>query len=432
VIRREFVERVRTKSFLIGTFLVPLMMGLFAYLPQVLARRETGARAIVVLDGSSGSAGERVIAALDAARIGEGETSRPRFVARRLDAGGRMDRLRDSIVSLIGLRKGALDSPDGLLILTEEAVGTGRLIYLGSNVTSFRDMSALERTLEPVLREERLRRQGVDQSVVEAAAVRLDLQATKVTEGRVTGQSAEDSFWLAYIINLMMYMTLLLYGIQVMTAVIEEKSNRIVEVLVSSLTPFQLLLGKVIGVGAVGLVQLGIWGGAGFYVTTVLGGRSRPGELVANGAAQSFSLPQVSMDLVIVILLFFILGFFLYAALYAAIGAMCNSQQEAQQANTPVTMVIALGMISMFALINEPSGTLARVLSFVPLFAPIVVPVRFAIAPLPAVEVALSVLSMVVGILVVIWLAARIYRVGILSYGKKPSLGELWRWIRTA
>jgi ABC-2 type transport system permease protein len=224
-------------------------------------------------------------------------------------------------------------------------------------------------------------------------------------------------------------MTLLLYGIQVMTAVIEEKSNRIVEVLVSSLTPFQLLLGKVIGVGAVGLVQLGIWGGAGFYVTTVLGGRS--GEPAAGGAAQ-FSLPQISMDLVVVVLLFFILGFFLYAALYAAIGAMCNSQQEAQQANTPVTMIIALGMISMFALINEPSGTLARVLSFVPLFAPIVVPVRFAIAPLPAVEVALSVLCMVAGILFVIWVAARIYRVGILSYGKKPSLGELWRWIRTA
>lgn len=432
VIRREFIERVRTKSFLIGTFLVPVMMGLFAYLPQMLARRETGARAIVVLDGSSGSAGERVIAALGAARIGEGESARPRFVVRRLEAAGRIDRLRDSIVSLIGLRKGPLGAPDGLLILTEEAVGTGKLTYLGSNVTSFRDMNALERTLEPVLREERLHRQGVDQSVVEAASVRLDLKATKVSEGRVTGQSAEDSFWLAYIINLMMYMTLLLYGIQVMTAVIEEKSNRIVEVLVSSLTPFQLLLGKVIGVGAVGLVQLGIWGGAGFYVTTVLGRRSGPGEIAADGGAQSFSLPQISMDLVVVVLLFFILGFFLYAALYAAIGAMCNSQQEAQQANTPVTMIIALGMISMFALINEPSGTLARVLSFVPLFAPIVVPVRFAIAPLPAIEVALSVLSMLAGILVVIWLAARIYRVGILSYGKKPSLGELWRWIRTA
>ena len=432
VIRREFIERVRTKSFLIGTFLVPVMMGTFAYLPQMLAKRETGARTIIVLNGSNGSAGDRVASALSGARIGAGVQARPRFVVRRIEAAGRTEAVRDSIVSLIGLREGPLDAPDGLLVLTEEAVSSGKLAYLGSNVTSFRDMNALERTLEPVLREERLHRQGVDQSVVEAASVRLDLKATKVTQGKVTGQSAEDSFWLAYIINLMMYMTLLLYGIQVMTAVIEEKSNRIVEVLISSLTPFQLLLGKVIGVGAVGLVQLSIWGGAGFYVTTVLGRQSGPAEIAAEGTAPSFSLPQISMELVTVVLVFFVLGFFLYSALYAAIGAMCNSQQEAQQANTPVTMVIALGMISMFALINEPSGTLARVLSFIPFFAPIVVPVRFAIAPLPALEVALSVLSMIVGILLVIWLAARIYRVGILSYGKKPSLGELWRWIRTA
>jgi ABC-2 type transport system permease protein len=432
VIRREFIERVRTKSFLIGTLLVPLMMGTFAYLPQMLARRETGARAIFVLDGSNGAGGERVTAALAAARIGTGAESRPRFVVRRIDAAGRMDALRDSIVALIGLRQGPLDAPDGVLVLTEEAIRSGKLAYLGSNVTSFRDMNALERTLEPVLREERLYRQGVDRSVVEAASIRLDLKATKVTQGHLTGQSAEDSFWLAYIINLLMYMTLLLYGIQVMTAVIEEKSNRIVEVLVSSLTPFQLLLGKVIGVGAVGLVQLGIWGGAGFYVTSVLGSRSGTADLAADGAVQSFSMPQVSMELVAVVLVFFVLGFFLYSALYAAIGAMCNSQQEAQQANTPVTMIIALGMISMFALINEPSGALARVLSFIPLFAPIVVPVRFAIAPLPALEVVLSVISMMAGILLVIWLAARIYRVGILSYGKKPGLSELWRWIRTA
>jgi ABC-2 type transport system permease protein len=432
VIRREFIERVRTKSFLIGTLLVPLMMGTFAYLPQMLARRETGARAIFVLDGSNGAGGERVTAALAAARIGTGAESRPRFVVRRIDAAGRMDALRDSIVALIGLRQGPLDAPDGVLVLTEEAIRSGKLAYLGSNVTSFRDMNALERTLEPVLREERLYRQGVDRSVVEAASIRLDLKATKVTQGHLTGQSAEDSFWLAYIINLLMYMTLLLYGIQVMTAVIEEKSNRIVEVLVSSLTPFQLLLGKVIGVGAVGLVQLGIWGGAGFYVTSVLGSRSGTADLAADGAVQSFSMPQVSMELVAVVLVFFVLGFFLYSALYAAIGAMCNSQQEAQQANTPVTMIIALGMISMFALINEPSGALARVLSFIPLFAPIVVPVRFAIAPLPALEVVLSVISMMAGILLVIWLAARIYRVGSLSYGKKPGLSELWRWIRTA
>jgi ABC-2 type transport system permease protein len=233
-------------------------------------------------------------------------------------------------------------------------------------------------------------------------------------------------------VNLVMYVTLLLYGMQVMTAVVEEKANRIVEVLISSLTPFQLLLGKVIGVGAVGLVQLGIWGATGFYLTSMLGSRTAGMEgMATDGGAQAFTMPQVSVELVLVILLFFLLGFFLYSALYAAIGSMCTTTQEAQQANTPVTMMIAVGMISMFGLINEPSGTLARVLTFIPFFTPIVMPVRYAIAPMGMWEVLLAAFDVVLGLLAVTWLAGRIYRVGILSYGKKPSFKELWGWVRT-
>jgi len=434
VIRREFIERVRTRAFLFGTFVVPLIAGTFGYLPQVLMKRETGPRVIVVLDQTQDALGNRVVTALGVPQIGTGAAARARFQAVRLPAEGRASALRDSVVALIGLREGPPGAPDGILILDEDAIASGKVVYLGSNVTSFREMNLLERTLEPVLREERLLRRNADQALIEAAGVRLDLESTKVTEGRVTGQSGEASFFLAYIVNFVMYITLLLYGIQVMSAVIEEKSSRIVEVLVSSLSPFQLLLGKVIGVGAVGLVQLGIWAGTGFYVTRALASSSAnvaSVELAADGTRQSLTASPVSADLVLVVLIFFFLGFFLYSALYAAVGAMCNSQQEAQQANTPITMMIGLGMISMFALINEPSGTMARVLSFIPLFTPIVVPVRYAIAPLSATEVALAAVTLVLGILAVTWIAARIYRVGILSYGKRPSIRELLRWVRS-
>jgi ABC-2 type transport system permease protein len=142
-------------------------------------------------------------------------------------------------------------------------------------------------------------------------------------------------------------------------------------------------------------------------------------------------MPSVSPDLVVVILLFFLLGFFLYASLYAAVGSMCSTQQEAQQTATPVTMIVVIGMIFMFSLINEPSGGLARILTFIPFFTPLVIPVRYAISPLPLAEVLLGVAVMVLGIIAVVWVGARIYRVGILSYGKKPSLRELWRWVRT-
>jgi ABC-2 type transport system permease protein len=203
-----------------------------------------------------------------------------------------------------------------------------------------------------------------------------------------------------------------------------------VEVQISSLSPFELLLGKVLGVGAVGLLQLGIWSGTGFYLASMFGSRSGGGteDVVQAG----FQMPNVTADLIGVVLLFFLLGFFLYAALYAAVGSMCSTQQEAQQTATPVTMIIVLGMIFMFSLVNEPSGNLARIMTFIPFFTPLVVPVRYAISPLHPGEVLLGVVVMVLGIVAVVWVGARIYRVGILSYGKKPSIRELWRWIRTA
>lgn len=432
VIRREFIERVRTKSFLIGTFLVPLMMGLFGYLPALLAKRETGSKRIVVLDAAQGAIGDSVVGLLGRDSIGAGETRRPRFLVTHVRAGERLPELRDSVVARIGLQDGPWDAPDGVLSLTDEAVESGRIGYLGSNVGSFRDMGAMERTIEPALRKERLLRKNADAALIEAANVRLDLISNKVTNGKVTGESGEQTFFLAYFVNFLMYLVLLLYGIQVMSSVIEEKTNRIVEILISSLTPFQMLLGKVIGVGAVGLVQVGIWGATAFFVTSVLGGNMTPQTTGLDGTSSGVSLPSISAGLVTVVVVFFLLGYFFYSSLYAAVGAMCNTQQEAQQANTPVTMTIAVGMVSVFAVINDPSSDLARLLSFIPLFAPMAVPVRYALSPLPVVEVLGSVVAMIIGILVVVAIAGRIYRVGILSYGKRPNFKELWRWVRTA
>lgn len=431
VIRREFIERVRTKSFMIGTFLVPLMAGVVGYLPTLLTKRETATRRIVLLDDAGGTIARRVDSVLASQRIGE--DSIPRYEVQVLAANGRIELLRDSLVSQIGLRENDGTAPEGVLLLTDQSVETGQVSYLGSDVTSFRSMSNLERTLEPLLRDERLTRRNADSALKAAATVKLDLETQKVTEGRITGESGETSFLLAYIVDMFMYVSLLLYGVQVMGSVVEEKSSRIVEVLVSSLTPFQLLLGKVIGVGATGLLQLGIWSATGLYITRMLGGRSAQAMAAGGEATQAgLSVPNVTPDLIAIVLIFFLLGYFLYSGLYAAIGSMCSTQQEAQQTATPVTMIVVIGMIFMFSLINEPSGSLARILTFIPFFTPLVIPVRYAIAPLSMSEVLLGMGVMIVGILAVVWVGARIYRIGILSYGKKPSFGELWRWVRTA
>jgi ABC-2 type transport system permease protein len=225
-------------------------------------------------------------------------------------------------------------------------------------------------------------------------------------------------------------MALLLYGIQVMSSTVEEKTSRINEILISSLKPFELLLGKVLGVGSVGLLQLGIWAGTAYALAA-----NRVAIAKALGASPeaitAMPIPDIPANTLAVFLLFFLLGFFFYAAAYAAVGSSCNTVQETQQASMPVTILVAVGMMLMFRLLDEPNGQMGRVLSLVPPFAPFVTPVRNSLSPLPMGELLMSVAAMVAGVLIMAWVAGRIYRVGILMYGKRASLGEMLRWVGT-
>jgi ABC-2 type transport system permease protein len=429
VARREFLERVRTRAFLIGTVGGPLLLGFFMVLPALLAGRETRAKHIVVVDGASGDFGTMVAAALrDEVRDTAAPEPRPLYRVDYVAAGEGAP--LDSLVALTGVdAKKNERAIDGVLVVTDSALDAGELNYLGSNVSSPGDMSRLERVLRPVVLRERLARANVEPAVALAAVRPVTLETQRVSDGRLTGESGEASFLLAYLMAFVLYIALLLYGIQIMMSVVEEKSSRIMEILVSSLSPFQLLLGKIVGVGAVGLLQLTIWAGTAMLLTTyrlqlagVLG--------VSPTEMSDIPIPTISPSLLIVFLLFFVLGFMLYAAAYAAVGAMCNSQQETQQVQMPVTLFIGLGLVSMFALLGDPNGQLARVLAFVPPIAPFVTPVRYSLSPLPLGTVAASAAATILGILAVTWVAARIYRVGILSYGKRPGLGEMLRWVR--
>jgi ABC-2 type transport system permease protein len=426
VIRREFVTRVRTRAFVLSTVMLPLLMVTVVFLPALLADRETGPKRVAIVDGMSDTFGVDVEHALRESRRPNG---RGYYVVHRVPAPGRVDAVRDSLVELTG-RSGHAASLDGVLVLSDSAVEEGRLSYLGANVGSPSDMSRLRSELEQLVRVERLRRAGIDPSIVRARSGPVSLDARKVTEGQLTGESGEASFFLAYFMSAILYFSLLIYGLQVMNSIVEEKANRIVEVLISSLTPFQMMLGKVLGVGATGLLQVSIWAGTATLLTNYRGAIGRALGMPSIGA-MSLPIPTMSPSLLAVFLIFFVLGFTFYAALYAAVGAICNSAHDTQQAQMPVTMVVVAGFISTFALLSEPNGSLARVLSLVPFLSPFVVPVRYSIGPIPAVELLAAMATTVAGTLAVVWIAARIYRVGILMYGKKPGLGELLRWVRS-
>ena len=427
VIRREFVERVRTRTFLLSTLLFPALMIGITLLPVLLDRRVQAPKRIVVLDGASGEAGTRVTDGLAAAKR-TGGTGAARYVVTRIVAGADLEAERDSLVRQVGVTSEA-DALDGVLVISDDAVTTGKIPYYGANVGSPQDMRRLETEVQTALRLERLRRAGIDPFVAMPALRPIDLQAQKVSGGAVTGESGDASFILAYVMSFLLYMALLLYGNQVMTSVVEEKTSRISEVLMGSMRPFQLLLGKVLGVGSVGLVQLGVWAGTAMALTRF---RAQLAGLfgVAPDSLRTMPIPEVSPGLLAVFLLFFVLGFLFYASLYAAVGSTCSTVQETQQASVPVTMTIAVGLILMFSLFGEPNGSLARTLSMLPPFAPFMTPVRHALVRLSPVEIGLSALAVAAGVVAVAWLAGQIYRTGILMHGRRASLREVWRWLR--
>ncbi|NOT06620.1 MAG: ABC transporter permease [Gemmatimonadales bacterium] len=431
VIRREFVERVRTRAFILSTLLFPLFMGAMVVLPGYLMSRSTGTRTIAFVDATSDDLGLRMVTALQAARIGKGEAARPRYAVTHLRAPNRSMAVRDSLLPMTGKSRRVEGGLDGILVVTDSTVTGGKAAYYGVNVASFDDMRDLEQTIRPMVIAQRLQGLGVDFAEVMKSVQGIDLRTMKVADGKLTNESGAATFILAYAMGFLLYFSLLIFGNQVMNSIVEEKNNRIVEVLASSLTPFQMMLGKVVGVGSVALLQIGIWAGTATFLTT---NQAKIMSMLGAGGSGGLpmALPSMKLELLIVFLLFFSLGFLLFAAAYAAVGAMANTVQDAGQMQMPVMMFVLAGFFSVFALIRDPNGTAAQVLSYVPMMTPFVIPMRYSISPLPMTELLGSIAVTIVGMLAIVWLAARIYRVGILSYGKKATLRDMVRWIRTA
>ena len=411
VIRREFVERIRSKWFWISALLGPVFFGAMIVVP-VLFAGAGGTRRIAVVDGTTGAFGARVVAGLRGGKI---------FRATRVPAGVGVV---DSLTQLVGAKQ-----LDGFLIVTDAVVETGTAEYRASNVSSLRDVAELQDVLARVAVAARLERQGVDPAVVGRAQLRISLDTKKISGSRTTGESAAQSFALAYVMGVVLFLVITIYGVNVMGSVVEEKTTRIVEVLVSSLRPFQLMIGKVLGVGAVSIFQFVLWGlGAKLLLS------QRQALLAGMGGAeearQVFQMPHLSAATLGVFLGYFLGGFFLYSAMYAAVGAMSSNEQEARQAQQPVMFLLMIAYVSMFGLTNNPESTYAVTLSLIPFTAPIAMPVRWAASTVPAAELVGSLGLLVAGIVAVTWVAARIYRVGILMTGKRPNLKELVRWIR--
>lgn len=419
VIRREYLERVRTKAFWIATFLVPVFfLGYMAVQFQAI-KKTSGERKIAVVDvtGRLAPALAAELAAREAARTQAKPGSRGiHWIVESRPIAGDLEQTKEV------LRKEVLDKKIyGYLVLDPTLLDKDRAEYYSISVSEFVALTQLEQAINKVLLRRKIEDRGLPASLGKELERRVDLRTLKVTTKGTTEEKGAGIL-AAIIFMVIMYMTFFMYGFQNLRGVIEEKTNRIVELVIASVRPTELMLGKIIGIGLVGLTQYLIW-------SLVAMNLSLPGiaSIMAMGESGA---PAIPLSMIGYFLLFFLLGYFLYASIYTAIGAPFNTDQEAQQLSMIPSMLIIGGMAVYPSVMNSPNGPVAVFASLFPFTAPLIMYLRTAIAEPPGWQIVLCIVILILSTIGMAWLAGRIYRVGILMYGKKPTLPEIMRWVR--
>jgi ABC-2 type transport system permease protein len=420
VAQREFLERVRSRWFVVSTVLVPAFVGLVIFIPVYFTSRAAVSpdmARISIIDASGSGIGGRIAARLDS---GVAADMAPRYedVVPTAVAAAESSATRDVIA---GRRKGYLVL--GPLLWPKPDVR-----YSGSNATSTIEMSKLQRVVHDELIATRLRSAGMDPRQVEALTA-LDLQmSTERLTARGRGGSGEIGSVVAFIVAFVLYITIFFYGQIVMRGVMEEKQTRVAETVVSSVRPDTLLFGKILGIGGVAAAQLGISG-----LATVFLIQNRAALMARlHVEASNYALPHVTPGMGALLVVYFILGYIVYSSLFAAIGSMVSSEQDAQQVQMPVTLLLVVTALFIQPVSFSPESRLAEALSYIPFSSPIIMPLRLSLIPIPVWKLVASLLSLVAGCWLAVWIAARIYRTGLLMYGKRPSPRELVRWVRAS
>ena len=432
VIKREYVERVRTKWFIITTLFGPIFFLGISVVPGLLtvrSMRDAQVTDFRILDATGTGLGARM-----ARTLKDRELNNP--LRKVIGGASPVSVVEPKILTLAQAQVAEAETTAtravmngetrGYLVLDSATVATAKARYAGKNASSLGEMTQIESALRAALLMQRLETAGITGARADSLArVRADVATERITsQGR--GGSGLVSAIFGFLIAFLLYMMIILYGQNILRGVLEEKTTRVAEVVISSISPETLLAGKVIGVGAVGLTQQLVWLGFGI-------GISAYGMGMANAmGVGTFALPQVTAFQMVCLVLYFLLGYTFYAALFAAVGAMCNSQEEATQAAQPVMMLLVASIILVQPIMTQPTGTMATVMSLLPFSSPIIMPLVMSGTQVPLWQVSASLGMLFLACLGSIWVSARIYRVGLLMTGKRPSLKELVRWVRYA
>jgi ABC-2 type transport system permease protein len=428
VVRREFMERVKTKAFVISTILVPVLLGAMMFAPLLLSRiMPDKPTTIAVLDGSGllFDALDRELASdpeddfiPDPSRSGE---KTRRYVVERITRDGRdAEELLDEQAARVEDK-----TLTAYLVIPEEIMESGEeeATYYARNLSNLDGIRRVRRALSEAVVTQRLENRGVDPAEAKDLTSSVGIDTVKISAGgERSRRGAEQEFLVTLIYVMFIYTNILLYGSALVRSLIEEKTNRVAEVLLSSMTPFQLMAGKIIGIGSVGLAQFLIWAGTAIGFYAFRGVSPQTEELFA----------AIEPWVIGYFVLYFILGYYVYSTLFCIVGAMSTNEQEAQNAQFPVVMLCIISIIMALSLGQRPDTALAIWLSHFPFFSPILMFTRVQVLTPPLWEILLNVAVLLATIAGTTWVAGRVFRVGILMTGKRATIPELLRWVRAS
>ena len=398
IARREYLERIRTRAFLVATILIPALMGGLVFGGGYFAQRTKSSAHIAILTSDKDFGSD---------------------LKHELETGSNMTvDVEDNTTTARAqldhqLKIGASHLAGYLQVLPPEtATARPHLLYKPRSASDIGTVSALEVGIKNVLTRERLIRQGMSDDEIKTLMTPVEMDTSE--SGDTT-----SAFYAAYVLFFLMYMVIMLYGMNTARSIIEEKTSRVFEVMLSTIRPGEMLAGKIIGVGSVGITQVGVW-----MITALAIGSFFMVQMPTHGH------PLISFTQTFFFVAYFLFGFMLYSSIAAALGAMTNSEQELQQLNMFLVIPLASCMLMLVPIIKDPDSTLSRIVSLIPFCSPLLMNFRVSIGNPQPWEIGLSFLLMGVTICAILYVASRIYRVGILMYGKKPNLPEILRWLK--
>ena len=441
VFRREYLERVRSKWFVLGTLLGPVFFILVAGAPRLIGGRGDGTRDVAhieVIDATGAGLGARVVASL-----------RERFPLSRAPYLTVVDESASAAAQDHAVLRVQRDEILGYLALGPATLAGDSVRYEGRNANAHNDVDAIRLAVRSQVLALRMEREGIDaRKVAEFQRFPLDLHTQRIGDKGREKANQLSAIFLGYAVALLLYMMIVIYGQAIMRSVLEEKTTRVAEVVVSSVNTDILLAGKILGVGLVAITQVLSWVVlsvlAMTYASPYLFGDQGRAAAVASaagtvGAANSpglgllaLGIPPIPLWAAVALFCCFVMGFIFYASLFAAVGAMVNSQEDVQQAATPVMLLLVSSVIFMGPIMANPGSAMARTMSMLPTSAPIIMPLRITLVPVPCIEVVGALSGVAAACAAAIWISGCVYRVGLLMYGKKPSVRELARWIKYA